>query len=55
MELAEPEAEVQVVIPATGRAIPALMEALIPEEAEEALHIMAIEIITQTVETGGLV
>ena len=55
VELAEPEAEVQVVIPATGRAIPALMEALIPEEAEEALHIMAIEIIKQTVETGGLV
>ena len=25
------------------------------EEAEEALHIMAIEIIKQTVETGGLV
>ena len=54
-ELVEPEAEVQVVIPATGRAIPALMEALIPEEAEDELHIMAIEIIKQTVETGGLV
>ena len=51
----EPEAEVQVVIPVTGRTIPVLMEVLIPEAEEEALDIMAIEIITQTVETGVLV